>query len=178
MSYSFCCFCFLLALYSSQHGYVCVCARIVKDEYIIFIHEVVNILKCTHSARAYFTGENGCKLLFCFVVFFSFLIFLFSIHVVVGIVVFAFWFDSVLVVLYVTMLYIMVFLLFYLKTPLSLQLPHPFVLIPPPPHKYIVASFLRTTTTVAAAVATSISDYAFVFLFLFRFFLHSTFVLG
>lgn len=68
---------------ASSASFLVLC--VVKDEYIIFIHRVVNIFKCTHSTRAYFTGENGCKfflLLFCFR------------------------FDLVLVVLDVTMQYI------------------------------------------------------------------------
>lgn len=94
---------------------MCVCgARIVKDEYIIFIHEVVNIFKCTHSARAYFTGENGCKFLFCFVVFFC--------SCCCCCCCFAIWFDFVLVVLDVTMQYIMLFLLFLLEKLFRLSL--------------------------------------------------------
>lgn len=78
---------FTPALISMAMCALCVCnARIVKDEYIIFIHEVVNNFKCTHSARAYFTGKNGCKFLFRFVLLFI----LFSRVVVVATVVLLF----------------------------------------------------------------------------------------
>lgn len=42
---------------------------VVKDEYIIFIHEVVNIFKCTHSTRAYFNRWKWMRVFFfcCFV---------------------------------------------------------------------------------------------------------------
>lgn len=71
------------------------------------IHGVVNIFKCTHSTRAYFTGENGCEFLFCFR------------------------FDLVLVVLDVTMQYIF-FSCFLSSPPPSLTLsllPHLFALL-------------------------------------------------